>query len=108
MSELIRARVEERLLKLRLGAVAQRLDGILSQAARAEPTYLDFLDQILTEETDAKQKKRVAMGIQIAHFPAVKTLEEFEFKFQPSTSEAACLSPPTRPSRSGATSSATR
>jgi DNA replication protein DnaC len=84
VTDLIRARVEERLLKLRLGAIAQRLDGILSSAARAEPTYLDFLDQILTEETDAKQKKRVAMGIQIAHFPAVKTLEEFEFKFQPS------------------------
>ena len=57
--------------------VAQRLDGILSQAARAEPTYLDFLDQILAEETDAKQKKRVAMGIQIAHFPTVKTLDDF-------------------------------
>lgn len=84
MSELVRARVEERLVKLRLGAVAQRLDGILSQAARAEPTYLDFLDQILGEETDAKQKKRVAMGIQIAHFPTLKTLDEFEFKFQPS------------------------
>ena len=84
MSEIIRARVEERLLKLRLGAVAQRLDGILSQAARAEPTYLDFLDQLLGEETEAKQKKRVAMGIQIAHFPAVKTLEDFDFKFQPS------------------------
>ena len=84
MSELVRARVEERLTKLRLGAVAQRLDGILSQAARAEPTYLDFLDQILAEETEAKQKKRVAMGIQIAHFPSVKTLDEFDFKFQPS------------------------
>jgi len=84
VTEIIRARVEERLLKLRLGALAQRLDAILSQAARAEPTYLDFLDQILTEETEAKQKKRVAMGIQIAHFPTVKTLEEFEFKFQPS------------------------
>ena len=24
------------------------------------------------------------MGIQIAHFPAVKTLEDFDFKFQPS------------------------
>ncbi len=24
------------------------------------------------------------MGVQIAHFPTVKTLEEFEFKFQPS------------------------
>jgi len=84
VTELIRARVEERLLKLRLGAVAQRLDGILSQAARAEPTYLDFLDQVLAEETEAKQKKRVAMGIQIAHFPAIKTLEDFDFKFQPS------------------------
>jgi len=84
MSELARARVEERLLKLRLGAVAQRLDAILSAAARTEPTYLDFLDQLLAEETEAKQKKRVAMGIQIAHFPAIKTLEEFDFKFQPS------------------------
>ena len=84
MSELVRARVEERLQKLRLGAVAGRLDAILSQAARGEPTYLDFLDQLLAEETEAKQRKRVAMGIQIAHFPTVKTLEEFDFKFQPS------------------------
>ena len=71
-------------MKLYLKAVAQRLDAILSQAARAEPTYLDFLDQILSEETEAKQRKRVAMGIQIAHFPSVKTLEDFDFKFQPS------------------------
>lgn len=84
MTDIVRARVEERLVKLRLGAVAQRLDGILSQAARSEPTYLDFLDQLLAEETEAKQRKRVAMGIQIAHFPSVKTLEDFDFKFQPS------------------------
>ena len=84
MSEIVRARVEERLVKLYLKAVAQRLDAILSQAARAEPTYLDFLDQILGEETEAKQRKRVAMGIQIAHFPSAKTLEDFDFKFQPS------------------------
>lgn len=84
MSEIVRARVEERLVKLYLKSISERLDAILSQAARTEPTYLDFLDQILTEETEAKQRKRVAMGIQIAHFPAVKTLEEFDFKFQPS------------------------
>lgn len=84
MSELIRARVGERLSRLRLGAVAERLDAILAHAARTEPTYLDFLDALLTEETEAKQKKRVAMGIQIAHFPSVKTLDDFDFKFQPS------------------------
>jgi len=87
LTEIVRARVEERLVKLRLGAVAERLDGILSQAARTEPTYLDFLDQLLAEETEAKQRKRVAMGIQIAHFPSVKTLDDFDFKFQPSVDQ---------------------
>jgi DNA replication protein DnaC len=84
MSQLVHERVIERLTRLRLGHVAQRLDAILAGAARAEPTYLDFLDGLLGEETESKQRKRTAMGIQIAHFPAVKTLEEFDFKFQPS------------------------
>ena len=84
MSELIHARVVDRLQRLYLGHVAQRLDALLSTAARDEPTYLDFLDRLLEEEVASKQRKRVAMGIQIAHFPAVKTLEDFDFKFQPS------------------------
>jgi DNA replication protein DnaC len=53
---------------------------ILSDAARKEPSYLAFLDALLGEERDAKQKKRVAMGIQIAHFPVAKTVEDFDFK----------------------------
>lgn len=84
MSELARARVEDHLLRLRLHSVAARLDTMLSEAARKEPTYLDFLDVLLREELDAKQKRRITMGIKIAHFPVVKTLEEFDFKFQPS------------------------
>jgi DNA replication protein DnaC len=84
MSELTHARVVEHLVKLRLGHVAERIDALLSEAARNEPTYLDFLDGLLREEVDSKQRKRVAMGIQIAHFPSVKTLEDFAFAFQPS------------------------
>ena len=84
MTDIVRARVEDQLVRLRLGCVADRLDALLSDAARKEPTYLDFLDGILRDELDAKQKKRVAMGIQIAHFPVVKTLDDFDFKFQPS------------------------
>jgi len=53
-------------------------------AARKEPSYLDFIDQLLGEEIKSKQNKRVVMGIQIAHFPSVKTLDDFDFKFQPS------------------------
>jgi DNA replication protein DnaC len=84
VTDLVRARVEDHLVRLRLGAVASRLDAILSDAARKEPSYLAFLDALLGEELDAKQKKRVAMGIQIAHFPVVKTIDDFDFRFQPS------------------------
>lgn len=82
--QLVHARVTDMLARLHLGYVADRLDALLSEAARTEPTYLDFLDSFLQEEIGSKQRKRIAMGIQIAHFPAVKTLEDFDFKFQPS------------------------
>jgi DNA replication protein DnaC len=81
---LVRARVAEGLRRLYLGSLDERLDALLSDAARREMTFLDFLDTLLTEELSSKQRKRVAMGISIAHFPSIKTLEEFDFKFQPS------------------------
>lgn len=82
--ELTHARVVETLVKLRLGHVAERLDAHLSEAAREDLTYLDFLDRMLIAEVGSKQRKRVAMGLLIAHFPTVKTLDEFDFRFQPS------------------------
>lgn len=83
MSAVVQARVTEQLTRLRLRYVAERLDAVLNEAARAEPTYLDFLDSVLRQEVDAKQRTRVTMGLKIAHFPAVKTLDDFDFKFQP-------------------------
>ena len=74
MTELVRVRVEEHLVRLRMGYVANRLDALLSEAARRESTFLDFLDELLREEVGSKQRKRVAMGMTIAHFPSAKTL----------------------------------
>lgn len=84
MTDLVHARVVDHLQRLRLGHVSERLDAFLAEAARKEPTYLDFLDQLLRDELEAKQRTRIAMGVQIAHFPAVKTLDDFDFAFQPS------------------------
>jgi len=84
MSAIVHARVLENLARLRLPDLADRLDAVLAEAARGEPTYLDFLDSLLRGEVESKQRKRVAMGMTIAHFPSVKTLEEFDFKSQPS------------------------
>lgn len=86
-AEIVHARVVESLAKLRLGHLVERLDALLADAARGEPTYLDFLDQLLREEIGSKQRKRIAMGIQIAHFPVTRTLDDFDLKFQPSVDQ---------------------
>jgi DNA replication protein DnaC len=83
-TDLVHARVLDALTQLKLGHTAERLDVALSDAARAAPTFLDFLDGMLREELGSKQRRRVQMGISIAHFPVVKTLDDFDFKFQPS------------------------
>ena len=87
MNAIVHARVTENLVRLRLGHVAERLDAVLGEAARKEPTYLDFLDTLLGDEVSSKRRRRITMGVRIAHFPAVKTLDDFDFKFQPSVDQ---------------------
>lgn len=84
MSDIVHARVLEHLERLKLKGVGLRLDAALSEAARSEPTYLEFLDRLFGDEVAARQRRRIEMGIQIARFPIVKTLDDFDFKFQPS------------------------
>jgi DNA replication protein DnaC len=86
-TDLVYARLLQRLQKVCLTYTAERLDAILSEAARKEPTYLEFLDSVLGEELQSREIKRLTMHIKIAHFPAVKTLDDFEFRFQPSVDQ---------------------
>jgi hypothetical protein len=39
---------------------------------------LDFLDDLLRQEVAVKQRKRLAIAVQVAHFPSVKTLDDFD------------------------------
>jgi DNA replication protein DnaC len=80
-------RVFAALKRLPLPRLRETLPAVLSEAAKEQWTYLEFLDQILRREVDAKEGKRVHMAMRIAHFPCVRTIEEFDFSFQPSVDE---------------------
>ena len=77
-------RVTRHLTRLKLVATRERLDALLQEAARKELSFMDFLDLVLSEEAQSKDLKRTRMGIQIAHFPVVRKLEDFDFSLQPS------------------------
>jgi DNA replication protein DnaC len=70
--------------RLRLYQVEQDLPTLLEQAAKQERSYTDFLDDLLSREVHAKGTKHLAMRLAMARFPFQKTLEHFDFKFQPS------------------------
>lgn len=76
---LVEDRVITALKRLQLTHLRETLPAVLLEASRQKLTYLDFLDVILQREVDSKHNKRVRMGLQIAHFPSVRTLEEFDF-----------------------------
>ena len=83
----VEERVTNALKRLQLTHLRETLPAVLSEAAKGSWTYLEFLDRVLQREVDSKQGKRVRMGLQIAHFPCVRTLEEFHFALQPSVDE---------------------
>lgn len=80
-------RLQETLGALSLTAVEARLESLLEQAAKKEPSYGDFLLEVLTTETDARRQRYLKTRLKLAHLPYVKTFEQFDFGFQPSIDE---------------------
>jgi DNA replication protein DnaC len=72
---------------LGLTALETRLEGLLEDAAKKEPSYADFLLEVLNTEADARRQRYLKTRLQLAHLPFVKTFEQFNFSFQPSIDE---------------------
>jgi DNA replication protein DnaC len=77
-------RLQESLGKLKLFTLQARVETLLQEASAQEVSYADFLDRLLAEEMAAKSEKYVTMRTIMARFPYRKTLESFDFSFQPS------------------------
>jgi len=80
-------RLQNALTGLGLKAVDARLEGLLEQAAKKEPSYADFLDEVLACEVDARRSRYLRARLQLSHLPFVKTFDQFDFAFQPSIDE---------------------
>src|SRR3989475_2431662 len=77
-------RLQEQMQRLRLFKSRERLEALLQDATTKEASYADFLDTLLTEEVASKTAKHVTMRTHLARFPFVKSLETFDFSYQPS------------------------
>lgn len=74
--------------RLKLTRVPERLDQLAEEAAKESWTYVEFLDRVLDVEVSARVERDVTMKTRLAHFPFIKTLDQFDFSFQPALNEA--------------------
>lgn len=87
MTEAVYSRVQAALSHLQLTTMVQHLDELTRQAVTLNWSVLDYLDQLTQVEVTARFERDVQRKLRLARLPFFKTLDQFEFAFQPSVNE---------------------
>lgn len=77
-------RLHNNLHFLKLDAIEAILDNYLELAAKDSKTTMEVLDYLLEQERKNRDAAAIDRRMKCAAFPIIKTLEKFNFNFQPS------------------------
>ena len=83
---------------LGLKQAVEILDNTLDAAANKQLPYPEMLAELLGAEVAARRQRYLITKTKMAHLPFQRTLEQFDFGFQPSIDERLVRSWPTWPS----------
>jgi len=78
------ASVQTALKQLRLSGMAQSLDVRLQEAAGNSLTHGEFLELVLQDELLVRKDRQMQRRLKAAQFRELKTLEDFDWQFNPS------------------------
>jgi DNA replication protein DnaC len=81
MSDLQHQRIAELCQELHLTAMPNLYSAVAQSAATKDASFADFLEETLRAERDARGARAREMFARIAGFPAIKTLDGFDFGF---------------------------
>jgi DNA replication protein DnaC len=76
--------IKRNLVGLKMPWALEILDVTVRGIERGEMTALEAIDVLLTEELTLRENRRVKMALLMARLSAIKTLDGFDFSFQPS------------------------
>lgn len=83
MSQLVTARIRSTAAKLGLPHLAESLNQYAERAEEGKLGYLDFLDLVMAEELAVRDDRRFRQGLRLSKLPHHKTLDDYDFSFQP-------------------------
>jgi len=80
----LRHQLTPQLKQLRLSGVLETLDARHRQAVDGKWSYIEFLARLLEDEVERRAQKQLALRLRRATVNTTKTLEAFDFDFNPS------------------------
>lgn len=75
--------LEVLLSRLKMEHLSYHVESLLEQAAKKELNYREFLCMALQQEWNGRHQRGMESRLKQARLPWVKTLEQFDFTFQP-------------------------
>ncbi|SFU47989.1 IS21-like element helper ATPase IstB [Halomonas korlensis] len=76
--------LEQLLTRLKMEHLQASLDSLCEHASKQDLNYREFLEQALAQEWGGRHQKGLESRLKQARLPWIKTLEQFDFSFQPS------------------------
>lgn len=83
MSEIL-DRIRSNLVGLRMPRALEALDHTMRRLERGEISALEAIDGLLAEEHVTREGRRITVAVKTARLMPIKTIEGFDFSFQPS------------------------
>jgi DNA replication protein DnaC len=77
-------RVRHSLVGLQMPRALEALDHVVRQIERGETSALEAIDTLLAEELTLREGSRIKAALRMARLTTVKTLQSYDFSFQPS------------------------
>ena len=77
-------RIRASLVGLRMPCALEALEHTMRQLERGEIGALEAIDALLAEEHATRETRRIGVSLKTARLTPPKTLESFDFTFQPS------------------------
>jgi DNA replication protein DnaC len=77
--------------RLELTKIKEILPSYLDAAIKNEKTTTDVLKELTDEEIKFREERARIINLKISHFPSHKTINDFDFSYQPSINKAQIL-----------------
>ena len=83
MSALVTGRIREHATRLGLTHLTDTISQLVARAETEQLGYLEFVDLLLEEELGLREGRRFRNALKLSGLPHHKTIDEFDFAFQP-------------------------